>query len=888
MHCGKATPTEPGVPQRTMPTGEFEVAKVRRVLAERYRIDRVIGEGGMATVYLAEDLKHKRQVAVKVMRPELAATLGADRFLREVEIAAQLNHPHILPMYDSGEADGVLYYVMPYVDGESLAARISREGELPVPVAMRLAREIAEALAYAHKRGIIHRDIKPANILLHEGHALVADFGIARALDAEGAAITKTGLAIGTPQYMSPEQSTGEKNVDARTDIYALGAVLYEMLTGEPPFTGRTPQAVVTRSLTERPRPLGSVRDGVPAGLESAVNKALARSAADRFTTAGDLADSLSTVETGAHVAPASATPPTRSARRGAWLALGAVALLVVIGAGLMARRAKPAGAEVSGVTHLAVLPFQNQGDSSTSYIVDGLTDEVRGKLSKVSGLAVTASASSSQYRSGLKPPSQVADELGVQYLLMGRVRWAGDEATGRRLQVVTELVDNNGATAWQQTFDANLTDVFAVQGEVATRVAGALGTQLGAREAADLGKRPTENSAAWDAYLKGRAISDNNPVSQRQKVNYFEQAVALDSGFVEAWASLSTAAGVLFVGGGRDPAVARRAREAMDRALLLGPDNAFSVTAAAVYYASVERDPQKNASFTERAMQLAPNDSRTLRAAARADQSAGDYDRAIERLERAREVDPRSIEVLSALSQVYLHTGRLQDAEEVAGATIELAPDAIDSYKALARIKLAAGDLNAAKAAVARLTERVSPPLVAAHFAGFEELTFLLDPSTQALVGRLTPSAFDGDRSWWGQSLATHYWTHGRKDLARAFADSSLAAGLEQVLESPDDPSLLVLYGVALAHAGRSDSAIATGRRAVAMYRTDASGSLAYDQLQLIRIYIVTGHVNEALDVLEEMWKHPTQVTRAWARIDPLFEPLRGNARFERMVARE
>src|SRR5574338_306543 len=263
MHCGKATPTEPGVPPRPMPTGEFEVAKVTRVLADRYRIERVVGEGGMATVYLAEDLKHKRRVAVKVMRPELAATLGTDRFLREVEIAAQLSHPHILPMYDSGDAGGMLYYVMPYVDGESLANRIQRDGELPVPETLRLGREVAEALAYAHKRGIIHRDIKPANILLSEGHALVADFGIARALDAEGEAITRTGLAIGTPQYMSPEQSTGDKTVDARTDIYALGAVLYEMLTGEPPFTGRSPQAVVARSLTERPRPLAATREGL-------------------------------------------------------------------------------------------------------------------------------------------------------------------------------------------------------------------------------------------------------------------------------------------------------------------------------------------------------------------------------------------------------------------------------------------------------------------------------------------------------------------------------------------------------------------------------------------------------------------------------------------------
>jgi serine/threonine protein kinase len=235
---------------------------VQAALGDRYHVERAIGAGGMATVYLAEDAKHGRKVAVKVMRPELTATLGADRFLREVEIAARLNHPHILPMYDSGEAHGVLYYAMPYVEGASLEGKMRREGQMQAEEACRLAREMAEALAYAHERGVVHRDIKPANILLSGGHALVADFGIARAVGAEGQALTQTGLAVGTPQYMSPEQATGENDVDGRTDVYAVGSVLYEMLAGEPPFTGPTAQAVLARSLTEALRPLTATRPG--------------------------------------------------------------------------------------------------------------------------------------------------------------------------------------------------------------------------------------------------------------------------------------------------------------------------------------------------------------------------------------------------------------------------------------------------------------------------------------------------------------------------------------------------------------------------------------------------------------------------------------------------
>ncbi|HET8648853.1 MAG TPA: protein kinase [Gemmatimonadales bacterium] len=893
MHCGKATPTEPGVPPRTMPTGEFEVARVRRVLAERYRIERVIGEGGMATVYLAQDLKHKRPVAVKVMRPELAATLGTDRFLREVEIAAQLNHPHILPMHDSGEAEGVLYYVMPFVDGESLATRISREGELPVAEALRLGREIAEALAYAHKRGIIHRDIKPANILLHEGHALVADFGIARALESEGEAITKTGLAIGTPQYMSPEQSTGDKSVDARTDIYALGAVIYEMLTGEPPFTGRTPHAIVARSLTERPRALSVTREGLPAGLEDVVSRSLARSAADRFSTATALAEAIESVETGAvrasgSAALASGAGPAKSSRRRT-IGLAVAGLLVLGAVGFVAARwnshGSTAAAAPAGATEVAVLPFQNLGDTANNYIVDGITDEVRGKLSRVSGLEVTASASSSQYRGVSEAPGQIARELGVHYLLMGRVRWAGGQDSARRLQVVAELVDSAGATAWQQTFDADLTDVFAVQGQVATRVAGALGAQLGASESADLGKRPTENAAAWDAYLKGRSFSEIDPVSLRRAMDNYEQAVALDSGFVDAWAWLARSATSLYGNGGRDPVVARRAREAMERALQLGPNNAGATVAAARYYDIIARDPARSAEYIEHAIQLAPNDPDILRAAARADGNSGNYARATERLERARNLDPRNAAVLTSLGDTYLLTGRLREAEEVANALIALQPGAVANYHQLVKIKLAGGDLAGAQAAADRATARVSPPVVAAYFAGYEELTFVLDSTTRALVPRLTPSAFDGDRAWWGQSLATYYWDQGRKDLARAYADSSLAPGLTQVRAAPNDPSLLVLYAVALAHAGLSDSAIATGRRAIAMYRADASASFAYDKLQLVRIYIVTGHLNEAMDVLEELHKQPTQITLKWMAIDPMFGPLRGNPRFEKLV---
>ncbi len=270
------------------------VARLLTAIADRYRLERELGHGGMATVYLAMDVKHRRPVAIKVLSPELAAMLGAERFLREIEIAATLNHPHIVPLYDSGQVDGLLYYVMPHIEGESLRGRLDREKHLPIAEAVRLARQVAAALEYAHRHEVVHRDIKPENILLHEGLALVADFGIALAVRAAGGErLTETGLSLGTPFYMSPEQATGDRQLDARTDIYSLGCVLYEMLAGEPPYTGPTTQAVVARILTQRPRALRTLRESVSRSLEKVVAKSLARLPADRHASAAEFGEAL-------------------------------------------------------------------------------------------------------------------------------------------------------------------------------------------------------------------------------------------------------------------------------------------------------------------------------------------------------------------------------------------------------------------------------------------------------------------------------------------------------------------------------------------------------------------------------------------------------------------
>ena len=496
---------------------------LEEALRSRYTVERELGRGGMATVYLAQDLRHERSVALKVLHVELIPAHGAERFQREIRVAARLQHPHILTVLDSGElADGQLWYTMPYVDGESLRDRLRREAPLPLEEALRIAREVADGLQHAHGHGVIHRDVKPENILLAAGHALIADFGIARALadtapqpaPARDGSLTQTGTVIGSPVYMSPEQASGDRALDGRVDLYALAVVLYEMLAGRPPFTGTSPHAVLAQHLlAERPG-LRPARPSVPAPVEAAILKALARDPGDRFATTAEFALAL---EQGA-----TAPPRGRLSRTAA--ALVALALLLAVGAGSwwLAHRTGSA-ADDTAAARLAVLPFENVGDAENAYFADGVADAVRGKLSALPGLQVIASASSDQYRQTSKSPREIGRELGARYLVVGKVRWQkGGESS--RVQVSPELIEApSGTTRWQQLFDAPLTDVFGVQEGITRGVASALELQVGKGARERVEERPTRNLAAYDAFLRGERLSNrvllNNPIAHRSAI---------------------------------------------------------------------------------------------------------------------------------------------------------------------------------------------------------------------------------------------------------------------------------------------------------------------------------------------------------------------------------
>ncbi len=885
---------------------------LRDALADRYAFERELGHGGMAVVYLVNDLRHDRPVALKVLLPELAATLGPERFQREIKLAARLQHPHILTVHDSGEAAGQLWFTMPYVEGESLRDRLRRERQLPLDDALRIATEAARALDYAHHHGIVHRDIKPENILLTtDGSTLVADFGIARAVGGDEG-LTQTGLAIGTPAYMSPEQAAGDKTLDARTDLYSLATVLYEMLAGEPPYTGPTPQAVVIKRLTEPAPSVRVARPTVPPAVDEAIRKALALVPADRFagmaqfvqallgsmpsvTTAANTPASVATTPTVAPAEPKAPAAAVAGRRPVPATAIAMILGLLIGGGALFAWRHKGGGAQPeSGTRIVAVLPFDNLGDSADAYFADGVADEVRTKLGKVAGLEVIARGSSLEYRHTTKRPAEIARELGADYLLTGTVRWEKSGGASR-VRVSPELVDARpgqpARSKWGEQFDASLTDVFQVQGDIATKVADALGVALADSARREVTAKPTENLAAYDEYLKGEAASQamtvNDPPSLRRAIGYYQRAVALDSMFATAWAQLSRASTRLYQNSVPDPALGEQARLAAERARRLKPNDPLVYRALGAYSVTVTPvDVNRGIEEYQHGVRLDPNDVGLLGALASREEAKGHWDSAAARIAHAAQLDPRSVQGALNLADVRTQLRQYAAADSAADRAVALAPTNLVVSWQKVLVALARGDLDSARSVIRASARQIDPGVLLPYFATYQDLYWVLDDAQQRQVLASPLSAFDNDRGNWGIVLAQIYHLRGDRVRAAIYADSARIALEEQSRAAPDDAQRHVFVGLALAYMGRKADAIREGRRGVELLPISQDASTGpYMQLQLVRIYLLVGEPEKALDQLEPLLKIPYYLSPGWLRIDPNFDPLRKNPRFMKLV---
>ncbi|HMA30831.1 MAG TPA: protein kinase [Casimicrobiaceae bacterium] len=649
--------------------------KVQAALADRYAIEREIGRGGMATVYLARDRKHDRQVAVKVLHPDLAASLGPDRFLREIKVAARLSHPHIVSLHDSGQAGEFLYYVMPYIEGESLRQRLNREKQLPLDEALEIARHVASALGYAHSTGVVHRDIKPENVMLHQGEAVVTDFGIAKAVtSAAGEHLTQTGSTVGTPAYMSPEQAGGAEDIDGRSDVYSLGCVLFEMLAGRHPFEATTPQAMLVKHLTQPVPSLRAVRAGLPESVERTVAKALAKEPAERFATATEFAQALHS----------GSTPPGVS----------------TVSQPAVGGKSAPVSKSV------AVLPFADMSPQrDQEYFCEGIAEELINALMRIDELRVASRTSAFAFKGKSEDIREIGRKLQVDHVLEGSVRKAGN-----RLRITAQLLKvADGYQLWSERYDRELEDVFAIQDEIAQNIARALRVVM-TDHAKAIVKPQTADVAAYDYYLRGRGFfhqwRKKSLLFARQM---FTRAIEIDAGYALAYAGIADCCSSLYTWFDANETYREEAERMSLRALELDPALAEAHEARGVALTVAKRWDEARREF-ETAIKLSPKLFEAYYFYGRLCFLQGNLEEAGRWFVEAARVRPEDYQALSLLGTIYADLGRAEDARtafersyQIVEKHVEMYPDDARAYYMGALDAIALGRRDQAEAWVGR-----------------------------------------------------------------------------------------------------------------------------------------------------------------------------------------
>ena len=892
-----------------------ELLHLHDALADRYRIERELGRGGMAVVYLAHDLRHERPVALKVLHPELAQTLGTDRFLREIKLAARLQHPHIVSVHDSGEVrtaagPAYLWFTMPYIEGESLRDRLRRERQLPVEEAVRITREVALALDFAHRHGIIHRDVKPENILLVDAQALVADFGIGRAIDSASAddGITNTGFAIGTPAYMSPEQAVGQRDIDGRTDVYSLGVVLYEMLAGEPPFGGPTAQAIIAKRMTGEVPSLRRLRPSVPEPLERVVLTALAPVPADRFPTPGQFAQALSV--SGAVVASSTATaasaglaetrvaPAPRRRPVPSWLTF-VLGLLVTATMGLFIWQRNRHPAEAAGTKMLAVLPFKNMGAPGDQYFADGLTEEITSRLAGVSDLGVVSRTSTDPYKGTSKGIRQIGQELGVGYILEGSVRWEKSPGGGSRVRVTPQLIRvADDRHLWTDRYDAELADVFQVQSNIAERVTSAMNLALDPSEKKTINERPTTNTEAYDYYLRGMEYRNRGPgqgnINNAREM--YQRAIGLDSTFAHAWAALSMIRSSQFwYFFDRSDAALADAKAAADRALRLRPDLAEAHMALGYYHYWGKLDYDAALKELAVAEKQQPNNADVIFGIAAIQRRRGDWPEAVANFEKAYRLDPRAYDEVFNLAETYALTRKYDQALRTYRRGISITPDEPFSYVETMQVQLLSGagleevqrTLREAldKVEFMNLARAAAATSSTAGYAFSPSWLLTMDSAVQPLVEQLRLPEFADSVGYYTLKSELYRVQHQSKE--RAYLDSARTLLERRVRSQPDEASFHGQLGLVYAYLGRNAEAVREGETAVRLLPVSKEAYRGVNLLTgLARIYALVGRKGDAVEKLEYLVSVPSYVSPASLRVDPRWAILRGEPRFEKLIA--
>jgi eukaryotic-like serine/threonine-protein kinase len=851
-----------------------------------------LGAGGMGEVYKARDTRLDRVVALKVLRPEVSNDAHRRaRFEREARAISRLTHPHICTLHDVGREGEVDYLVMECLEGETLAQRL-RAGPLPTAELLETAIHIGEGLEWAHRQGILHRDLKPANVMLTRTGTKLLDFGLAKMVesppsdlsesptDTADPGLTGPGMLVGTLSYLAPEQLEG-READTRTDIYALGAVLYEMATGYKPFTGASNASLVASILKGHPPPITEAAPEFPLALDRLVRQCLERDPDQRWQSVHDVVNALRWMRDGT-----GAPPVVR--RRGPWIIVAGTAVVLAMAVSLRPwRTPRPPAPPPSAATRVAVLAFENQGTPDTDYFAEGMSDEVRGKLAALPDLVVVASTTSSQYKKTTKPIQEVARELGARYLVVGKVRWAPGEG---RVQVVPELieVEEDGAQTekWRDSFDASMANLFDVQAQIAGKVARSLGVALSARQRTALQERPTENLGAYDAFLRGEMALRRGP--PWQALAPYQEAVRLDPNFALAWAHLSRANSARYENL-PTAELAMAARDAAQRAVALAPDAPDGYIARSQYYAGVEGDSVRALPDIEQAERLAPHNVEVLNRKARLERNLGRWEESVRISEQARFLDPRAIQTAKDLVDSLTPMRRFAEARAEADRALALDPTDPEALANRVVVSLGEGDLDGARSLLATASADVDR---------FRQITvymidlapWAMDENQQRLALTLEPAAFGGNRAFRALGRAELYWLRG--DRVRSRENAEVARAEYETLLRTVRPGTQI-FGVrisralALAYLGRKAEAIAEGERAAALRPTPEDALWGPTiQENVVKIYLLFGEREKALDRLEPLLKIPSDFSPGLLRIDPTFAPLHGNPRFQKLIS--
>nr|MBA3258563.1 protein kinase [Gemmatimonadales bacterium] len=872
-------------------------------LAGRYNIERrpdgslsLLGRGGTSTVYLAHDIRHDRRVALKVVHQALAASVGSERFLREIHFIARLSHPHILPLFDSGEmreahpehgeGSPPLYYVMPYLTEGSLRQRLVHEGRLPVAGAIRIACQVGLALDYAHRQGLIHRDIKPENILFQDDQAVVADFGIATATEsAEPERLTASGLAVGTPAYMSPEQAGGASEVDGRSDIYSLGCVLYEMLGGEPPFTGPTSQSVMAQQVVAPLPPIQSRRPDVPDRVERALAKALAKEPGDRHASAAEFTAALE-----------GDGPTDRREHRAvrhraiALVGLGAVAATALLFAlGLSDRVEKPPPTPT-----IAVLPFQNLGAAGDDYFSDGITEEITSRLAMIPRLGVISRTSAEQYRETDKSVKEIGRELGVDYILEGGVRWQRVGGSSR-VRVTPQLIRvADDRHLWAGRYDETLEEVFQVQSRIAEQVATALDLALQPPQQEALAVKPTDDLRAYDFYLRGNDYFDRpgDPEAYRTAEEMYIRATELDPAFAMAFARLARIHISQFHFAERTAGRLTKARSAAESALRLQPDLPEAHLALGQIHYWGELDYEAALREFRIAHAADPGNGDLAWARGLVERRLGQWDQALADLRRAMELDPRSAVKALDLAEVHLRRREYAEAEKYLARGLELEPDSPAYVFEAILIVARDGDLAAAVEAIKEGVRRAGVDGMAVWTPQYDlgaALWSELDSTAHAAVDRVGMERFGADSAayYLGKAKARRY--RGDVRVARVYFDSAAAVLESRSRARPEDPELHAELASAYAGLGRRQLAMREGQRAVELRPPSKDTWLGVDMVRnLAVVYATLGEADSAVKQLRLLLTVPSWISVPGLRSDPTWDPIRRDPGFQALLRPE